>query len=57
MIPLHIENPLHIRAPGAAEGVFQVDEREAPTPAIWAVHPIETEGYPIPADMKDWGKG
>lgn len=34
-----------------------VEEREPPTPAVWGVHPIETEDYPVPADMKDWGQG
>ena len=32
-----------------------IEEREPPTPAVWGVHPIETEDYPVPADMKDWG--
>ncbi len=31
-----------------------VEEREAPTPAVWGVHPVESENYPVPEDMKDW---
>ena len=33
-----------------------VEEREPPTPAVWGIHPIETEDYPVPSDMKDWGQ-
>lgn len=33
-----------------------VEEREAPTPAVWGIHPIETENYPVPAEMKNWGR-
>jgi len=32
-----------------------IEEREPPTPAVWGVFPVETEDYPVPADMKDWG--
>jgi hypothetical protein len=32
-----------------------VENREPPTPAVWGIHPVETEDYPVPADMKDWG--
>lgn len=31
-----------------------VEECEPPTPAVWGVHPIETEEYPVPSDMRDW---
>ena len=32
-----------------------VNLREPATPAVWGVRPVETENYPVPADMKDWG--
>ena len=32
-----------------------VEESEPPTPAVWGIFPVETENYPVPEDMKDWG--